>query len=147
MKVGRLGFMEFRRGWYAYTGSALGHGPTGLMGRIQRHLKKDKKCFWHIDYLLKSEYSSVRAVVYAETEKRCECKIEGEIVEAMDVVPMRRFGSSDCNGGCKSHLHFFIENDFKVITKGIIDVYYHLGLMPKLCTLNYKTFSAEIHEN
>lgn len=137
MKVGRLGFMEFRRGLYGYTGSALGYGTKGLMGRIQRHLKKDKKCFWHIDYLLKSEYSSVKAVIFAETEKRFECRIVGETIKAMDVVPMRRFGSSDCNEGCKSHLHFFIENDFTVIINNIIDVYYHLGLMPNLCTLNH----------
>jgi Uri superfamily endonuclease len=41
----------FRTGYYAYVGSA--NGPGGLWSLIHRHLIKDKKCVWHIDYLRK----------------------------------------------------------------------------------------------
>ncbi len=41
----------FRAGYYAYVGSA--YGPGGLRSRINRHLIKEKKCVWHIDYLRK----------------------------------------------------------------------------------------------
>ncbi|MCP8322995.1 MAG: GIY-YIG nuclease family protein [Candidatus Methylarchaceae archaeon HK02M2] len=133
VRVGSIGFIEFSRGFYTYTGSALGSGSTGLMGRIQRHLKKEKKCFWHIDYLLKSKYASVRAVIYASTERRFECEIVREMVNSLNVEPLRMFGSGDCRKRCKSHLHYFIDNN--LIIEDIIGVYHNLSLMPKLFTL------------
>jgi hypothetical protein len=48
-RVGSLGEIDFVPGWSAYVGSAM----RGLRSRISRHLKRDKKIFWHIDYLLK----------------------------------------------------------------------------------------------
>ena len=48
IQVGRLGMLAFAKGYYAYVGSALG----GLEQRIDRHLRTEKKLFWHIDYLL-----------------------------------------------------------------------------------------------
>ena len=44
--VGKLGELSFKKGYYAYVGSALG----GLEGRIKRHFRKEKKAHWHIDY-------------------------------------------------------------------------------------------------
>ena len=41
----------FQTGYYAYVGSAF--GPGGLSSRIKRHLVKDKRLVWHIDYLRK----------------------------------------------------------------------------------------------
>ncbi len=46
--IGKLGNFTFPRGQYVYTGRA----KTNLEQRIERHKKRDKKCFWHIDYLL-----------------------------------------------------------------------------------------------
>ena len=51
--VGALGEHTFERGWYAYTGSALGSG--GFV-RIERHRAvangENDTRHWHIDYLL-----------------------------------------------------------------------------------------------
>ena len=46
--VGHLGAITFAPGIYAYVGSAM----AGLEQRISRHLRKEKKLHWHIDYLL-----------------------------------------------------------------------------------------------
>ena len=68
--VGRLGKRKFPRGYYSYTGSALGKGATCLKNRVARHLKKEKRCFWHIDYLLADQNVSVEAVVRARFSLR-----------------------------------------------------------------------------
>ena len=49
--VGRQGVLNFSAGCYAYVGSAM----NGLYQRINRHLRKEKKRHWHIDYLLEEE--------------------------------------------------------------------------------------------
>ena len=47
LTVGRLGEFYFPAGHYLYLGSAL----NGLESRVRRHLRRDKKLHWHIDYL------------------------------------------------------------------------------------------------
>ncbi|MGQ9719392.1 MAG: DUF123 domain-containing protein [Nitrososphaerales archaeon] len=125
LRIGSLGTFAFEKGWYAYTGSAL--GPAGLLGRIRRHLKKDKKSFWHIDYLLKSRHSSIKATVYTKAKERHECKIVKEIVKK-NTKPIKGFGASDCNKGCKSHLHY-MGDDFEATLKSVLDAYGNLNLI------------------
>jgi Uri superfamily endonuclease len=123
--VGSLGSLKFEKGWYIYTGSALSSG--GLMGRIQRHLKKDKRCFWHIDYLLRSKHSSIKMIIYAKSDKRYECKIVKEIAN-INAKPIKGFGDSDCKEKCKSHL-FYIMDDLNEIIGKILEAYSNLNLM------------------
>jgi Uri superfamily endonuclease len=92
--VGRLGEIAFHKGFYAYVGSAL----NNLEKRVERHLNKEKKRFWHIDYLL--ERAEVRGVFYIESGERMECQI-AENLRACS-LPFKGFGSSDCD--CISHL-------------------------------------------
>ena len=47
LTVGRLGEFDFPAGCYLYFGSAL----NGLESRVSRHLRRDKKLHWHVDYL------------------------------------------------------------------------------------------------
>jgi len=108
LKIGGLGEKRIERGYYAYTGSALGSGSSNLAGRISRHLRKSKKKRWHIDYLLCSEDVEVKAVLAMITEKRMECKINQQLMRSLNPnVPISNFGSSDCVKGCKSHLLYF----------------------------------------
>lgn len=112
IEVGRVGFHKFLRGYYAYTGSAFGRGAQSLNGRIQRHLRKDKKKRWHIDFLLSEEDTAIIALVAAQTDKKMECEINNYMrdnLHAEILVP--KFGSSDCKEGCKSHLLFFREKE------------------------------------
>jgi len=96
VNVGALGSVFFERGLYAYVGSA----QTSLEKRIERHLGKAKKKYWHIDYLLDDDAVRVVKVFCKEAGKSEECKIAGKLSEKG--VAVRRFGCSDC--GCVSHL-------------------------------------------
>lgn len=96
IRVGQLGALSFKRGYYAYVGS----GKRGLEKRIERHLRKRKRIRWHVDYLLRS--ARVVDVVVVETEKNLECQLAEEL--SNEFQPVRGFGSSDCR--CPSHLFY-----------------------------------------
>jgi len=96
VNVGTLGSVNFEKGVYAYVGSA----QNNLEKRIERHLRKTKQKFWHIDYLLDNANVKVLKVFYENAGKSEECKVANKIGERC--VPTKGFGSSDCK--CKSHL-------------------------------------------
>ena len=97
--VGRLGSLEVRPGWYVYVGSAL--GPGGLAARVGRHLRREKTCRWHIDYL--RAVTEPEAVWYVMGTSRVECR-GAKVLERMKkaTVLLEGFGASDCR--CRSHL-------------------------------------------
>jgi Uri superfamily endonuclease len=110
LTIGKLGKQRFPMGYYTYTGSALGKGATSLKHRIARHLRKEKRRFWHIDYLLADENMSIEAVIVAETNENMECKTNQHIKTIMGAkVPVKGFGASDCRKNCQSHLLYFPE--------------------------------------
>lgn len=90
---------KFKKGYYVYIGSAM----NSLIPRLNRHLSDDKKMHWHIDYLLKSNYSEIREILFTDSEKRIECNLANAI--AKEGLKIEGFGCSDCN--CNSHLIFF----------------------------------------
>lgn len=96
IRTGSLGVLEFPRGLYAYAGSA----QNGLEKRISRHRRKDKKPFWHIDYLL--EKSRILEVYTKPASKKEECETAKELSKRFKSIP--KFGCSDCK--CRSHLFF-----------------------------------------
>ena len=96
ISVGKNGEKHFNKGYYIYVGSAL----NGLDQRIRRHLRKQKKIHWHIDYLLK--YVVVIDVLYKESKVREECNIAKKLDVKLSSIT--GFGSSDCK--CKSHLFY-----------------------------------------
>jgi sugar fermentation stimulation protein A len=110
LDIGKLGKQKFPEGYYSYTGSALGKGASSLKHRISRNLRKKKRRFWHIDYLLANENVSVEAVVVAETNEKMECTsnrfMKGELGAEVQV---KGFGASDCRKNCGSHLLYFPE--------------------------------------
>jgi Uri superfamily endonuclease len=99
ISVGALGMIAFDKGFYAYVGSAMG----GLRGRINRHLRREKRIRWHIDYFL--EKGRVEGVIYAPTDERLECLLAQRLERVFHSI--HGFGSSDCR--CPSHL-FYCEN-------------------------------------
>jgi Uri superfamily endonuclease len=94
--VGRLGSIFFCGGFYAYVGSAM----NGLDVRLARHLRREKKSHWHIDYLLKQ--AVIREIVLYPSESKVECSLSLSMAGEFQHVP--GFGSSDCH--CASHLYF-----------------------------------------
>jgi Uri superfamily endonuclease len=96
IRIGKLGVISFKEGYYLYVGSAL----NGLDQRIRRHIRKQKKNYWHIDYFLDS--SQIISVYYKESVQREECSIAHTFETTL--YPISGFGCSDCN--CRSHLFF-----------------------------------------
>jgi Uri superfamily endonuclease len=99
--AGRLGPITLTPGRYAYVGSA--RGPAGLRGRLARHLRRQKRLHWHIDYL--TQCAPVRAVYWQVAAEPLECRW----AQALQRLPGATlaavgFGSSDCRAGCRSHL-------------------------------------------
>jgi Uri superfamily endonuclease len=129
LNVGKLGFHSFPMGYYSYTGSALGIGATSLSQRLLRHLRKEKRNFWHIDFLLTQENAVVVSVVAAPTHNRkIECEINSCIKERCQAkVPVPGFGASDCGKNCRSHLLYFGK---RVTEKNIATLYAEMGLKP-----------------
>ena len=96
LRVGQLGMFDFPPGRYIYTGSAR----RNIAARVARHLSRDKRLRWHIDYLLADPSARVVAVRYA---KIGECELN---LSTRGAVVAARFGASDCRAGCKSHLKY-----------------------------------------
>lgn len=110
MTIGSLGRQKFPMGYYSYAGSALGKGSSNLKHRISRHLRKEKRRFWHIDYLLADQNMSVETVVAAETNENMECILNSYMKKMSGAeVPVNGFGASDCKKNCGSHLLYFPE--------------------------------------
>lgn len=92
--VGKLGRFEFPSGDYVYTGSA----KKNIEARVRRHLSKEKKLRWHIDYLLAASAVSIERVeLSSEVECRLNQALQGDVIAP-------KFGASDCRSGCGSHL-------------------------------------------
>lgn len=104
--VGGLGRVSFKKGNYIYIGSA----KSCLEARLRRHLRKDKKIFWHIDYLLQN--GKVQILQIWVIQKSIECWMADVFNKnSLSEVVKKGFGSSDCN--CLTHL-FYIKNKEKV---------------------------------
>jgi Uri superfamily endonuclease len=103
IRIGRLGTMRLRPGYYIYVGSAF--GPGGLQARIGHHQRAARRPHWHVDYLHRR--APLDAVWYV-CGVRCEHDWAARLgATSGAVIPMPNFGSSDC--GCLAHLFWFRE--------------------------------------
>lgn len=104
IKAGKLPGGEIRAGIYLYIGRAKKH----LRGRIIRHLKTEKKLFWHIDYLLRE--ARIKKI-WCRLDFFNECQIALEIIGVCgeSCFPIQGFGASDCR--CASHLIYYYGSD------------------------------------
>ncbi|MCD6462794.1 MAG: DUF123 domain-containing protein [Thermotogae bacterium] len=78
---------ELSKGHYIYVGS----GMKDLLARVSRHLKSDKKLFWHVDYLL--TVATVESVLLIPAHEECERKIAEMLEKTLESV--HGFGASD----------------------------------------------------
>lgn len=107
ISVGKLGKINFKKGYYLYVGS----GQNSLETRIARHLGKRKKKFWHIDYLLSQWEARIKEVWIAE-DRRIECLAARNILEEANAPLLaKKFGSRDCS--CPTHL-FYLDQSAKL---------------------------------
>ena len=95
IRVGKLGEFVFPSGYYVYTGSA----KNSINSRISRHLRKEKRKHWHIDYFLEES----KVILVFITNKYGECELNEKVFEIGKGKRVAKgFGSSDCK--CESHL-------------------------------------------
>ena len=96
ISIGKLGKKHFSNGYYVYVGSAL----NSIEKRIFRHLSKEKKMHWHIDYFL--VIGKVIKAFYKENNIKEECNIVKNLEKSLS--PIIDLGCSDCS--CNSHLFY-----------------------------------------
>ncbi len=100
IQVGRLGDTAFREGLYLYVGSA----KRGLDKRIRRHLAKEKRLHWHIDYILDQEGTTIVGVWTKQVDQECETANKiGDLAETE--IARKGIGASDCT--CPTHFYSF----------------------------------------
>ena len=97
--------MSFKKGDYLYIGSAKGCLET----RLRRHLRKDKKIYWHIDYLLENKRAKILQIWTVDKKMECQTA-EVFYQDPTTEIIKKGYGSSDCK--CLTHL-FFINNEKK----------------------------------
>lgn len=101
VRIGSLGDINFKAGYYIYVGSAQG---TGGLKRLHRHIvlsrDKGKKAKWHVDYINLNEHFQLVCTAHAITSMNIECLLAKDL-QSEDV---HGFGCSDCS--CKSHLFY-----------------------------------------
>jgi len=97
IKVGRWPATSFKPGYYLYVGRA----KRGLKARIRRHLKKNKKIFWHIDYLTR-HVPVYQILIKPGAFDECATARRLRSLIKQSAIPLRRFGASDCR--CDGHL-------------------------------------------
>lgn len=98
IQIGALGNYKFKRGYYAYVGSAF--GPGGLKSRVKHHIEFKKRYHWHIDYL-----NPVIKEVWVSDHG---ARFEHDWATALGETASNKilgFGCSDCS--CESHLLYF----------------------------------------
>ena len=101
IKAGRLPRSVFPAGYYLYVGSAM----SGLSARLSRHRRRNKRSYWHIDYLT-ARVGEVLPLAIRGSESQ-ECEIAASLSSIMQAGP-KKFGSSDCD--CTTHLFFSSTN-------------------------------------
>jgi Uri superfamily endonuclease len=102
LKIGKLGTLNVKPGFYVYVGSAF--GPGGLKARIGHHRKSSSRGHWHIDYLSKYLPPTEVWVTHDPTHREHHWSKVLSLAPGAS-IPLPGFGSSDCY--CISHLHFF----------------------------------------
>ncbi|GFP42445.1 sugar fermentation stimulation protein A [Candidatus Hakubella thermalkaliphila] len=95
LSIGELGEITLEKGYYLYVGSAR----KNLTRRVQRHRRKRKKLFWHIDYL--GQIADFHLALPVRSSADLECDIAKRL-KAISDWSVPEFGVSDCS--CETHL-------------------------------------------
>jgi len=115
--IPRFGTKEFTAGFYVYSGS----GKKNLLKRVERHLKKEKKLKWHIDYFSSQRFVTPKEIFLFKDKTECENNLFFKRIGGVIVIP--GFGSSDCKNKCGTHFLYFnkMPERNKILSFGGID--------------------------
>jgi len=117
IRIGALGVVQFPAGGYVYVGSAF--GPGGLRARLSHHLRRARRCHWHIDYL--RQRAGVAGAFVAPAKVAYEHRLALRVSTVPKAtLPARGFGASDCS--CPAHLfHFKHHSMFDTLDRFLAD--------------------------
>jgi Uri superfamily endonuclease len=134
IRIGKIGTHPFKKSIYIYVGSATGIGPTSLEGRIKRHIKKNKRRYWHIDYFLNNDKALIKYAIFSKADAILECSMAEAIEKYLEIKhPAKGFGSSDCD--CFAHI-FRVKRESEIyILNRLKKIHLKLGLDPKIMKL------------
>ena len=120
------------RGFCIYVGSAMGPYTESLEKRVLRHLRKHKRRFWHIDYLLNKKGVGIKAILYSPSTKKLECSLASRFEKRRSVwVPIEGFGCSDCK--CRGHLFVALgKTTLESALKNTMKAHRKVGLSPRM---------------
>ena len=123
IKIGKIGEIKFKKGFYTYVGSAM----NGLDQRVKRHYKNKKNKRWHIDYITPNPMKIIKDFKIRRKDK-IEVELAKDVMQISDgYIPY--FGSSDSK--LESHLFFFRNSPLQ--NQNFINT-----------ILNYQTFTEHI---
>jgi len=95
LKITRPAQATLAAGRYLYAGSA--YGPGGLRARISRHMRRTKRCRWHVDQI--TAVADVIGAWILLDGNECDLVARNSQLPAA----LTGFGSSDCRR-CRGHL-------------------------------------------
>lgn len=98
LTIGKLGTFDFPAGIYIYTGSAR----RNMEARIERHLRREKRLRWHIDFLTTCPDAEI---IQIDQFGLPECQLNQATAGS---ILIHGFGASDCRNRCGSHLKYQI---------------------------------------
>ena len=143
VRIGRHVSSTLKKGLYLYTGSAMGRGSTSLEARIRRHLRRDKKQFWHIDRILASKSARVLSIVFANSTSKAECRINAALLKHPNLrVFLRVIGSSDCR--CGSHF-LMATGSLRSLQQEVRSCYVRMGFGPHVLKSPNLTSKTPFH--
>ena len=103
LQTGKKRSIYYPAGDYLYFGRA----QKGLLKRLERHARVDKRLFWHIDYLLDDSGSRLLNSFILSADPEDECRAAAAVLNRRRCEAVAGFGNSDCKKGCLSHLVYF----------------------------------------
>ena len=68
--------------------------------RIDRHKKTDKKCFWHIDYVLTEENVQIQDISVISQNPDRECSENKKLLMGNASIVAKGFGAADAGRIC-----------------------------------------------
>jgi Uri superfamily endonuclease len=146
VKIGKIGHAHIEKGFFLYTGSALGRGGASLERRIERHYRKGKQVRWHVDFLTVRPEISIKKTVCLKSLKRVECRINQLIISELRGKPViLHVGATDCK--CDGHLLSVGVADVHWILIRLQQVYSNFGNPIILDTTSKSDFSALFPSN
>ena len=129
--IGRPGAHRLNLGFYIYIGKGSGKGSSSVEARLKRHFSKDKRPFWHIDYLTLNPQFTAKAAVSAATTELSECYLTRLLLRELEAeLAIKGFGSSDCK--CGGHLIYVSSGSLKWLVGTVYAVFLKLKLKPRV---------------